>query len=431
LTTAKGLGWPARTPVPTASESLGRSVGLGWPGSDGDVPRGTSSVTSSVTSTDTSDGASGPVGPCAGPSVMDGSATGTAPGAPVVEPAVSPSERDGAASGVEPRTAVAARDRLSGQQATGSASPDSATQVEHARRRELGGGARAAFHRSPGVRVLAVANQKGGVGKTTSVVNLGAALAQNGVPTLVVDLDPQGNASTALGIEHPAGTPSVYDVLVEGAAMGDVLVTSTEFPLLQVVPATIDLAGAEIELVSMVARENRLRRALRAHLRTLRPGDSRPEVVLIDCPPSLGLITLNALVAARELLVPIQCEYYALEGLGQLVRTVEMVTQHLNETLEITAILLTMYDARTRLSGQVADEVRTHFADRVLRTVVPRSVRISEAPSYQQTVIGFDPTSSGALSYVEAARELAASRHAAPLSWLDAGAGVPTGGALG
>ncbi len=256
-------------------------------------------------------------------------------------------------------------------------------------------------------RVLVVANQKGGVGKTTSTVNLAAALAQGGLRVLVVDLDPQGNASTALAIEHHRGVSSIYDALVDGVPLVDVVLPSPQIDGLFVVPATIDLAGAEIELVSMVAREGRLRRALHAHPLVFGSGDDRFDYVLIDCPPSLGLLTLNALVAAEEMMIPIQAEYYALEGLGQLLETVEMVREHLNPDLTVSTIVLTMYDARTRLAAGVADEVRTHFPRQVLRTAIPRSVRISEAPSYGQTVITYDPGSPGALSYLEAAREVA------------------------
>ncbi len=252
-------------------------------------------------------------------------------------------------------------------------------------------------------RVLTVANQKGGVGKTTSTVNIAAALALHGLRVLVLDLDPQGNASTALGLPHPAGTASVYEVLVDGLPLAEVVHPVDGIPGLYAAPSTIDLAGAEIELVSLVARESRLRRALDAYT-----GDQgRFDYVFIDCPPSLGLLTVNAMVAADEVFIPIQCEYYALEGLGQLVRNVDLVRAHLNPALHVSTILLTMYDARTRLAAQVADEVRAHFGERVLKTVVPRSVRVSEAPSYGQTVMTYDPGSSGALSYLEAARELA------------------------
>jgi chromosome partitioning protein len=257
-------------------------------------------------------------------------------------------------------------------------------------------------------RVLTVANQKGGVGKTTSTVNLAAALALQGLAVLVVDLDPQGNASTALSVDHHADVPSIYDVLIEGRPMAEVVVPVPEIEGLWCAPATLDLAGAEIELVSVVAREHRLRKAVSAYLGVHEANHGRLDYVLVDCPPSLGLLTLNALVCADEVLIPIQCEYYALEGLGQLLRTVGLVTEELNPRLHVSTILLTMYDARTRLAAQVADEVRSHFADRVLRTAIPRSVRVSEAPSYGQTVMTYDPGSTGALSYLEAAREMAA-----------------------
>ena len=251
---------------------------------------------------------------------------------------------------------------------------------------------------------MVVANQKGGVGKTTTAVNLAAALAFHGLDVLVIDLDPQGNASTALGIDHHADIPSVYDVLVDGAAMADIVTAVDGVERLRCVPATIDLAGAEIELVSVVARESRLQKALRAYLNE---HGVQYDYVLIDCPPSLGLLTVNALVGGDEVLIPIQCEYYALEGLSQLLKNIDLVRAHLNPALAVTTILLTMYDGRTRLAAQVADEVRRHFGDTVLRTTIPRSVRVSEAPSYGQTVMTYDPGSSGALSYLEAAREIA------------------------
>ena len=259
-------------------------------------------------------------------------------------------------------------------------------------------------------RVMVVANQKGGVGKTTTAVNMAAALAQGGLRVLVIDLDPQGNASTALDVEHTRGTPSSYDVLVDEVPLAQVVRPHRELAGLWCVPATIDLAGAEIELVAAPGREDRLRRALADHPRigtSEDAGDERFDYVLVDCPPSLGLLTLNALVAGAELLIPIQAEYYALEGLGQLTETIEMVRAHLNHRLEVSTILLTMYDARTNLAAGVASEVRGHFGDRVLRTAIPRSVRVSEAPSYSQSVIAYDPGSPGALSYLEAARELA------------------------
>ena len=273
-----------------------------------------------------------------------------------------------------------------------------------------GGLRRQGVARPDSTRVFVVANQKGGVGKTTSTVNVAAGLAQLGQKVLVIDLDPQGNASTALSVEHHRGVPSTYDMLVDGQPLADVITECTDIPGLWAVPATIDLAGAEIELVSMVAREHRLAKALAAHPligSAAEIGEGRFDYVFVDCPPSLGLLTLNALVAGREMFIPIQAEYYALEGLGQLLKTVEMVRQHLNPHLIVSTILVTMYDARTRLAAGVAEEVRSHFGDQVLKTAVPRSVRVSEAPSYGQTVMTYDPASAGALSYLEAAREIA------------------------
>jgi chromosome partitioning protein len=282
--------------------------------------------------------------------------------------------------------------------------------AQHSVLARSGGLRRQGVPRPDETRVVVVANQKGGVGKTTSTVNVAAGLAQLGQKVLVIDLDPQGNASTALGVDHHRGTPSTYDMLVDGRPLADVMTECTDLPGLWAVPATIDLAGAEIELVSVVAREQRLTRAIAAHPlvgTAAEVGDERFDYVFVDCPPSLGLLTLNALVAGREMFIPIQAEYYALEGLGMLLETVEMVRQHLNPRLTISTILLTMYDARTRLAAGVADEVRSHFGDQVLKTAVPRSVRVSEAPSYGQTVMTYDPASAGALSYLEAAREIA------------------------
>ncbi|HET9070286.1 MAG TPA: AAA family ATPase [Acidimicrobiales bacterium] len=247
-------------------------------------------------------------------------------------------------------------------------------------------------------RRLAVANQKGGVGKTTTAVNLGAALAELGYRVLVVDLDPQGNATTGLGINARALESSIYDVILHDVPLEDV-VEPTTLRNLFVVPATIDLAGAEIELVPLFSRELRLRRALETV-----EGDY--DYTLIDCPPSLGLLTVNGLAAASEVLVPIQCEYYALEGLGQLLRNVNLVQANLNADLDVSTIVLTMYDARTRLAEQVADEVRQHFGSRVCRNIVPRTVRLSEAPSFGQPIIVFDPSSRGAIAYRELAKEV-------------------------
>ncbi len=247
-------------------------------------------------------------------------------------------------------------------------------------------------------RVLAIANQKGGVGKTTTAVNLGASLADLGYRVLVVDLDPQGNATTGLGINGRNLDASIYDVILHDVPIEDVVEPSSLRNLF-VIPATIDLAGAEIELVPVFSRELRLRRALENI-------ESEFDFVLIDCPPSLGLLTVNGLAAADEVVVPIQCEYYALEGLGQLLRNVNLVQGNLNGGLEVTTIILTMYDARTRLAEQVVEEVRSHFGDRVCRNVVPRTVRLSEAPSFGQPIIVFDASSRGAIAYRELAKEV-------------------------
>lgn len=253
-------------------------------------------------------------------------------------------------------------------------------------------------------RVVTVSNQKGGVGKTTTTVNLASGLARRGASVLVIDLDPQGNASTALGVPHRPEVRSVYEVLIGENSIAEAMQPTTDHENLFCVPSTINLAGAEIELVSLVAREQRLRTALEVFLRE---SDREFHYVFIDCPPSLGLLTVNAFVAAREVLIPIQCEYYALEGLSQLLGNIELIQTHLNPELRVSTILLTMYDARTNLAQEVAQEVRTHFPTEVLSAVIPRSVRISEAPSYGQTVIAYDRSSIGALAYLEAAHEIA------------------------
>lgn len=275
---------------------------------------------------------------------------------------------------------------------------------DHARRKKLEG---LQFERPKSTRVITVANQKGGVGKTSTTVNVAAALSMGGLNVLVIDADPQGNTSTALSIDHHADVPSMYEVLVESAPLSDVIQDVPEMDRLYCAPATINLSGAEIELVSLVARENRLRNAIRDHLEDREKEGLQPlDYVLIDCPPSLGLLTVNALVAAREVLIPIQAEYYALEGLSLLLNNIDLIRQHLNPELVVSTIMLTMYDARTRLAAQVAQDVREHFPEQTLATTIPRSVRISEAPSYGQTVLTYDPSSSGALAYRAAAHEL-------------------------
>ncbi|MGB7053476.1 MAG: AAA family ATPase [Acidimicrobiales bacterium] len=251
---------------------------------------------------------------------------------------------------------------------------------------------------NPLPRVMAVANQKGGVGKTTTSVNLGAAIAELGFRVLVIDLDPQGNATTGLGVEARSFELSMYDVLMRETSMED-CVEPTSIKNLFVAPATIDLAGAEIELVPAFSRELKLKKALESVIDEF-------DYVLIDCPPSLGLLTVNALAAAHEVLVPIQCEYYALEGLSQLMRNVHLVSSSLNPDLDVSTIVLTMYDARTKLADEVAVEVRQHFGSKVCRIVIPRTVRLSEAPSFGQPITVFDPTSRGAVAYRELAKEV-------------------------
>ena len=262
--------------------------------------------------------------------------------------------------------------------------------------------ANAEYRKPASTRIIAIANQKGGVGKTTSAVNLAAGLAMGGLSVLVIDADAQGNASSALGVAHPVGTPSTYDVMIGGAELEDVVQPCPDVEGILVCPATIDLSGAEIELVDVPGRESRLKAALSRYV----AAHHEIDIILIDCPPSLGLVTLNVMVAADEVLIPIQAEYYALEGLSQLWNAVERVGASMNPGLRVSGMLLTMSDKRTRLSEEVESEVRAHFPHHTFQTVIPRSVRISEAPSYAQTAITYDPRNVGAIAYRKAALEL-------------------------
>ena len=416
-----GLGWPVEDSL---GESSARRSGLGWPTPGrSDVSRETAATSSGPITEDTTADVSretggrfleAPMSPLLGatphvPEVAepDLPPLDDLPDPPPAPPSVSPLTTAGTPTAKELAVTEPAGPTVDTPVAPGVEDTPIARAAETALR-VLAGRVGDPLPKPAQTRVLTVANQKGGVGKTTTTVNLAAALALQGLEVLVVDLDPQGNASTALGVEHHAEVPSVYDVLIDGRPLHEVIAPVEGIDGLSCVPATIDLAGAEIELVSLVARETRLQRALTAFAERV-AGTDRPRLdyVLIDCPPSLGLLTVNALVAAPEVLIPIQCEYYALEGVGQLLRNVELVKAHLNPSLHVSTVLLTMYDARTRLAAQVAEEVRTHFPETVLRTTIPRSVRISEAPSYGQTVMTYDPGSTGALSYLEAAREMA------------------------
>lgn len=247
-------------------------------------------------------------------------------------------------------------------------------------------------------KVIAIANQKGGVGKTTTAVNLSSCLAYKGKRVLIIDIDPQGNTTSGLGVDKKSIGKSIYDVVINDVTIQDTLV-DTAIKTLKLCPSNIQLAGAEVELVSVISRETRLKAALR-EIR------SQFDFILIDCPPSLGLLTLNSLTAADTILVPIQCEYYALEGLSQLMNTVKLVQKHLNPELEVEGVVLTMFDARTNLSIQVVDEVKKHFRNKVYRTVIPRNVRLSEAPSFGLPIILYDPKSKGSECYLELAEEV-------------------------
>ena len=253
-------------------------------------------------------------------------------------------------------------------------------------------------------RIFSVSNQKGGVGKTTTAVNLAVALAEKGMKVLVIDLDPQGNASTALGIEHHMGVRSIYDALVDNVPIAELVQNSPESENLLCVPATLQLAGAEMKLYSLLAREYRLKNAIHQYLES---AETKPDYVFIDCPPSLGQLTVNAFTAATEVLIPIQCEYYALEGLTQLKISIDVIRSETNPDLALSTILLTMYDSRTKLNAAVVDDVRAHFPTQTLETVIPRQIGVAEAPSYGQTVINYDRNSNGSISYMEAAIELA------------------------
>jgi chromosome partitioning protein len=263
-------------------------------------------------------------------------------------------------------------------------------------------------------RIFTVANQKGGVGKTTTAVNLAAALSMGGLKVLLIDLDPQGNASTAFGIDR-VNTAGIYDVLINDLPMANAAVKVTNFPFLEAIAANSDLAGAEIQLVPAVAREFRLQAALQTFLTAKQNAGQRFDYVFIDCPPSLGLLTINALAAADEVLVPIQCEYYSLEGVSLLLETLGEVQKRLNPKISLTTIVLTMFDSRTRLANDVADNVKKHFPNELINIPIPRAVRVSEAPSYGQTVMTYDASSPGAIAYMSVAREIA-NRGGAPIN---------------
>jgi len=426
VVSAAGLGWPGEAGADSGNGVAGGAVpqpsgapGLGWPAA---VVSREAQVPVPVGSGVYADGNEGDMGRRRGAAVRSGGGTEARAASPVdgsraggrhegqagtgrlgtsrldtSQPG--PGELDGGGAGAHVATGGGRHELV----VPAARTPDAGIEAGQAAQGRTASANRPerAWPRPGSCRVITIANQKGGVGKTTTAVNLAAALAQHGSRVLVIDLDPQGNASTALDVEHRVGTTSIYHVLVEDQPLVGIIHAVEDIPLLYCAPATIDLAGAEIELVPMVAREGRLSRALRSY------DESQLDYILIDCPPSLGLLTVNALVAAAEVLIPIQCEYYALEGLEQLLRTVNLVKSHLNPDLTVSTILLTMFDGRTRLASQVADEVREHFGEVVLESIIPRSVRVSEAPSYGQSVMTYDPGSSGAVAYLEAAREMA------------------------
>ncbi len=265
-------------------------------------------------------------------------------------------------------------------------------------------GLKGSFAKPKATRIITIVNQKGGVGKTTSAVNLAAAMGLAGLNVLVIDLDPQGNASTAFGIDHYEDASGSFDVLLDGASIAEMVSPAQGFDSLWVLPATLDLAGADIELITSVPELERpflLKVALTQFL-----ADHEMDYVFIDCPPSLGLLTINALAAVQEVLIPIQCEFYALEGVQQLLRTIEFVKKRLNPELDVSTILLTMYNPSTNLSTSVVEEVRGYFGNKVLDTVIPRSTYVAEAPSFGQSVMTYDPGSTGAVAYLAAAREI-------------------------